>query len=463
MGCDTHVRKLQHSQNGVSHVPYEGANAEAVRTVTSTAVVPLPSATRRAAGRLVVVVLALSLLLGSALEAGVANARPADPVKASIVATKKKKKKAKKKAPCTRWHKVRLKRHGRYVRRHGRIVRVRHCVSRKKREAATVPAPAPAPLRQPGFAVGMNSGPGPLWEAQQMPALHPAIVRFGVDINTKASDLAGAIGGMAARGTQLIPVALFSGRIPSTSEAQNLASWAHAYGPGGTFWAGRSDGAYAMRHIEFGNETNDSYQFGGCGPGCSDYSSRAGQYALRVRDAANAINGPGGNPNVSLLAIGDDSNCNCSQWVDGMFSAVPNLNKMIGGWTAHPYGPKSRYGPILNELVKDTAKYGDTSVPIYITEYGISTDNGRCLSDNYTWPTCLNYAQAAVDMHNAIADMHATYGSRLAAILIFNQRDHEPSGSTSDRESYYGAYQNNFAPKGAYTADILAELAAYRG
>ncbi len=117
----------------------------------------------------------------------------------------------------------------------------------------------------------------------------------------------------------------------------------------------------------------------------------------------------------------------------------------------------------MSELVKDTAKHGDTTLPIYITEYGISTDNGRCLSNNYDWPTCLTYAQAAADMHGAIADLHATYGSRLAALMIFVQRDQASSGSSSSRESYYGAYQMNGSSKGAYTAEVQYELSTYRG
>ena len=218
-------------------------------------------------------------------------------------------------------------------------------------------------------------------------------------------------------------MAEFYGSIPSTSQAQSLASWAHAFGPGGTFWQGRSDGNLAVRYIEFGNETNESYQFGGVNSGPS-YTSRAQNYALRAKDAVDAINNPSsGNPGVGLLAQGDNGGCGCSQWVDGMFSAVPDLNKRIAGWTIHPYGPKSRYGPIMDQAVRDTAKHGDTTLPFFITEYGISTNNGQCLDSNYQWPTCLTYQQAADSLHGAIADMHQTYGKRLAALLIFEQRD----------------------------------------
>src|SRR5689334_14781536 len=145
MRLGTHLRKLRISQSGCPDVPAGGSDMGPVMNVTSPTVVPLlPSVTRRVGLRLLVVAVGLSLLLGSAFEAGAASARPADAVK-SATTKKKKKKRAVKKAPCTRWHKVRLKRHGHYVRRHGRIVRVRHCVSRKKRQAATAPPATTAP------------------------------------------------------------------------------------------------------------------------------------------------------------------------------------------------------------------------------------------------------------------------------------------------------------------------------
>jgi len=415
--------------------------------------VPLPSATRRVVVRLVACIVALALLSPAVSEA---NDSPSfRPAKAHAVVAKKKKRKR-----CRKHRWVRVRRHGHFIKRHGRYVRVRRCAPARKRSTATTPAPPAAQgPSAPGFTVGMVSGPAPAWEAGLMPSLHPRMVRFEQSIDTPASKLADNVGGMAARGTEVIPMASFYGRVPSTSEAQGLASWAKAYGPGGTYWQNHPGGQYAMRYIEFGNETNQSYQFN-CGPGCSGYKARAQQYALRARDAAQAIQAA--NPNVKLLAIGEDANCDCSDWVDGMFSAVPDLNRWIGGWTLHPYGPKQRYGPILNQLVKDTTKHGDTTLPFFATEYGISTDNGRCVNKNYEWPLCLSYAQAGANLVAAVNDMHATY-PRLRAIFIYNQRDGAKSGSTTSYEGFFGAMQNGGAPKGAYTTAVQSLLAAFRG
>ena len=251
----------------------------------------------------------------------------------------------------------------------------------------------------------------------------------------------------------------FIGRMPGPSEARNLGRWARAFGPGGSFWRRRSDGRLAVRYIEFGNETNQSYQYDDCGPGCADYPQRAQEYALRFKDAQEAIDGADGNHRVGLLAISDDSGS--STWADNMYEAVPDLTSRVAGWTEHPYGPD--YKTKTNNMLEGVARHGGGKLPIFITEYGIATDNGRCLTDNYGWPRCLTYQQAADDLRAAIAGLRETYGSQLAQILLFAQIDGEPSGATDDREAYFGALQSAGQDKGAFTAAVTAELNAHRG
>ena len=65
------------------------------------------------------------------------------------------------------------------------------------------------------------------------------------------------------------------------AEAQNLATWAAEFGPGGRFWAGRPDGDLAVQQIEFGNETSYGYQYGDTWSDAS-YANRAEQYATRL-------------------------------------------------------------------------------------------------------------------------------------------------------------------------------------
>jgi hypothetical protein len=322
--------------------------------------------------------------------------------------------------------------------------------------------PAAPPPRAPavtGFTVGMVSGPAAAWEAglTDKVSLHPAVVRVGFQIGASVASVQKQVEGLAAKGEQALLVAEFPGRIPSTTEAQSLAAWAQVFGPGGSFWQGRSDGALAVRNIEFGNETNEGYQFGGVSSG-SSYIARAQSYAQRARDAADAIRAA--NPNVGLLAQADNGGSGTSQWVDGMFSAVPDLNKHVAGWTAHPYGPKTRYAPIMDKAMSDTAKHGDTTLPFFITEYGISTNNGTCLDSNYTWPTCLTYAQAAQSLVGAVTDLKSSY-PRLRALFIFEQRDmaDDPTG----REGNFGAVKTDGTPKGAFFSAIQSLTSTYRG
>ena len=75
-----------------------------------------------------------------------------------------------------------------------------------------------------------------------------------------------------------------------------------------------------------------------------------------------------------------------------MFAAVPNLGGIAAGWTVHPYGPRpsgSRDSPDSSIRPRRSA----ARAPIFLTEWGIATDNGRHLSDNYDWPTDISYAR----------------------------------------------------------------------
>jgi hypothetical protein len=305
----------------------------------------------------------------------------------------------------------------------------------------------------------MNAGPAAAYEARIGSQLHPSVVRLDFDISTPVDKIAPTVGALAARGERVQLLAGFIGRMPGASEAQNLGRWARAFGPGGSFWRGRSDGRLAVRYIEFGNETNQGYQYDDCGPGCPDYSRRAGEYAVRFKEAQEAIAGAEGNHRVGLLAISDDSGS--STWADSMYEAVPDLTSRVAGWIEHPYGPD--YKARINNMLAGVARQGGGRLPIFITEYGIATDNGRCLTDNYGWPRCLTYQQAADDLRGVIANMRDTYGSQLAEILIFAQIDGQPSGTSDDREAYFGALQSMGQDKGPFTAAVIAALNAHRG
>jgi hypothetical protein len=325
--------------------------------------------------------------------------------------------------------------------------------------------PAPPPVAAPpppkslpapeagGFQPGVNSGPQVAIDVPAAATLGAKQVRIEFGIATPAASMATVVAGYAAKGIRVLPLAGFYGTLPSAAAAQNLAGWARAYGPGGTFWAGRSDGALAIRSIEFGNETSYGYQYGD-GAGSASYTARAQTYAVRLKEAAQAISA--GGVKVGLLAQADDWT---GGWVNGMYSAVPDLSNYVGGWTIHPYG--GGWSTRMKNLVSQTASHGaPATIPIDITEWGIATDNGRCLSDNYGFNKCMSYQEAGSTLTSSVTEMRKTFGGRLRTFMLYQVRDQATSGASGEREKYFGALQQNLQPKGAYTTAVQALMAS---
>jgi hypothetical protein len=306
----------------------------------------------------------------------------------------------------------------------------------------------------PGLAGSANH---PL-SARAAASLGADVVRLEFDIGTPAAQLRASVAELTSRGVRPLLLAGFHGRTPTQAEAQNLAGWAAEFGPGGTFWAGRSDGHLAVQQIEFGNETSYSHQYGDTYSSPS-YKQRARVYATRLAQAHAAIRFSG-RP-VGLLAQADDGGTGSSAWVDGMFEAVPGLAGMVDGWTVHPYGPRSRWKPKLDRLIAQTAARGaPASIPIDVTEYGISSSDGRALSDNYGWPVNQTYAQAGAALDATVREMRAdpAIGPRLRLFMIYAAHDLRPPGATKDREHSFGALQHDLAEKGAYSGEVREQF-----
>jgi hypothetical protein len=316
----------------------------------------------------------------------------------------------------------------------------------------TTPPPPPPPSV---FAMGVTTGSSFAYELPFLTSLGAHTARLLYNIGTSASSMAPVMDAYAKAGVRPLLAAEFYGRLPSTAEAQNLATWAKAYGPGGTFWQGKTYPANtAVTRIEFGHETSYSYQF----PDYSlpTYAARAQTYALRFKDAQVAIKAA--NPNVGLLAQGDNA-VNQTAWVVNMFKAVPDLGTRAAGWTIHPYGPNWRTR--IDSTINSTRAAGSPDLPIWVTEWGLSTDNGRCLSDNYGFDKCMTYQLAARTLHAALTGMISTYGNRLGAFFLYQAHDQAPTGTQTGREYYFGALQQKGGAKGAYTSEVKADLGAH--
>ncbi|HEU4701678.1 MAG TPA: cellulase family glycosylhydrolase [Conexibacter sp.] len=319
------------------------------------------------------------------------------------------------------------------------------------------PSPSPTPTTPTPidgtFRMGVVAGSAHQYELSFLRTLGVRTARIEFGVGTSASSLASDVDAYARAGIRPLLLATFYGRNPSTAEAQNLANWARAYGPGGSFWAGKSYPANtAVTQIEFGNETSYTYQFSDNSSGT--YAARAQTYAQRARDAATAIRAA--NPNVGLLVQADNAQQQTA-WVQNMFRAVPNLGDLAAGWTIHPYGPS--WASRVDSTINATRTAGSRDLPIWITEWGLSSDNGRCLSDNYGWNRCMTYGEAASTLHSVLSGMHGRYGSRLGAFYLYQAHDQYASGTKTGREAYFGALQSNGTAKGAYTNEVKANLA----
>jgi hypothetical protein len=278
------------------------------------------------------------------------------------------------------------------------------------------------------------------------------VVRVEFDIGTPARALRSTVAALTRRGARPLLLAGFHGRVPSETEARNLGSWAATYGPGGSYWRKHPRHRLPVRLIEFGNETSYRDQYGDTYTDQS-YMDRAELYATRFAQAHRAI----GRRDVGLLAQADDGGTASPVWVRHMFEAVPKLGRMVAGWTVHPYGPREKWQPKLRRAIAQTSAAGAPArIPIDITEYGISSDGGRGLSDNYGWPTDMDSDAAALALRTTVADMEADrrIGKRLRLFMLYSAHDLRPPGATNDREAYFGALRHNLAPKGAYTAEV---------
>jgi hypothetical protein len=282
------------------------------------------------------------------------------------------------------------------------------------------------------------------------------LCRVEFDISTPAPTLDRVIGTYARAGIRVQPLAGFQGRLPTESDALRLRSWALRFGPGGTFWNGRKI-RMPVLNIEFGNETSYSYQYdhNGTWSASVELAARARVYAVRAKSASIGLRGTG----VGLLVQAEDGNARSSVWVDEMFAAVPDLAGWVSGWTIHPYG-EGGFDKI-DRMIEQLAAHGaPSSIPIFITEWGLASENGRALTNNYGYPTDMTYAEAATTLRSVMARWKTAYGSRIAEVIYYMLTDLQPPGTTTEREPYFGALKVDGSRKGEYTLEVRAQLGA---
>ncbi len=256
-------------------------------------------------------------------------------------------------------------------------------------------------------------------------------VRAEWAVETDPARLDGVFSKFAAQGIRPLVLAGFQDRFPARAAIRRFCSGIAArFGPGGSMDLPR---AAAVRHIELGNETSYPYQTATYG--------EPERYAELVQTCAGAVRQ--GNPRVGVLAQGDDPAS--VGWVARMHRAVPELGGLVAGWTSHPYGPPSRGEALLDRVRDQTAAMG-SAAPIFVTEWGLASDNRRCLSNNYGWTRCMTPGQARDALVQTVRRWRDKY-PRLRAIYYYQTKDQRRSGSSAEGEHYFGLTRHDGAPK----------------
>ena len=135
--------------------------------------------------------------------------------------------------------------------------------------ASPPPPPPPPPAKEHETTPPVETGSGPfemgvvmgsaeLYELPWAATLKAGTARVEFGIDDPVSMLEPIVEAYAKDGVRPLLLASFNERVPSVAEAENVAKWAVAFGPGGTFWQGKGKGLpadTAVTDIEFGNET----------------------------------------------------------------------------------------------------------------------------------------------------------------------------------------------------------------
>jgi hypothetical protein len=311
-------------------------------------------------------------------------------------------------------------------------------------DVAETRAATPPPGGWPRLQLGVVGSQAPQ-APDEIHALGAHVMRDEFTAGTTVEQLAPIVDALAARGIRLQPLVGWDDGTPAP-DLTAVARWAAAFGPGGTHWAGRSD-ATAMTDIELGNENAFYYKSGV--PDDDRYHALARAYGARAADAARAVHAA--NPAVGVLVELESADSERSTWIDDTLAAGgPDLVHLMHGPVIHPYGPDWQA-----KIDRDRGflRARGVTAPFFVTEWGISSDDGADLSDNYDWPTDLTYDRAGALLRTAVTAM-AGEPDRVRQVLLYQVFDQRDPGEDTDREHYFGLVRHDGSDKGGYTAAV---------
>jgi len=233
-----------------------------------------------------------------------------------------------------------------------------------------------------------------------------------------------------------------------TAYARFVGQVTARYGPGGTFWQAHSSYAeYAPVYFEIWNE-----------PWYTFFSNTVdpARYARLVKAAT--IAGRAANPGARFIIEAEWQYSTDGQswhnWVNDMYTAVPDLNSYFDAYATHPYGNGSvdnwtpgngdAFQTRRLEVIHDLfVSHGAGDRKMWITEIGWSTcATSKCYSEA---DQAANYAR-----FDQLARTKWTY---VAAVFYFAFSDHGPL-DTQNKEYWFGVIRHDGSHKPSY--DVLA-------
>jgi hypothetical protein len=217
------------------------------------------------------------------------------------------------------------------------------------------------------------------------------------------------------------------------------------YGPGGQFW--RDNPELPARPLEWYELWNEPWN--------ARCNRDPAIYARLVVAAVNA--GRAARSAARFLIDGDTFyqtlGGQTSDWIAGMYAAVPALGRYFDALSIHPYGGNpavqtpganvdTEPGYLIERAHAELAAHGDGNKPVWVTEIGWSTCSGPGV--------CVTEGQQALYLAELLRLSVTTWRSYVRAVFVYDLRDIGPAPA-SDPEAWYGLLRPDLTRKPAWS------------
>jgi hypothetical protein len=402
----------------------------------------LSTSSRRILGAALVVVGLCLLVLG----ASDAEARGKTKVRSAIALDGAPKGKCRKLAASrSRSAATRVKRPAaaRRISRRVRIRVLRRCSSRRTKVVAPTQVSGSLVVGIDGGYMGWSDT-----EVEERAELGAAVTRHEWDpwqpVNEQDEVMEETAGEIHTR----IHALLGANQLPDPASYQQwVLEFIGRYGIGGSFWDEHpeyDEQRFAITSVELGNE-----------PYFGEMSVE--EYAYSVRPVLEEIQ----RRNLPVtVVLPSRTYGNDTDWMDGLYALIPNLNELFDAFAEHPYwyghdpaevdaaGP---FGRIETARLRMN-EHGANTKPIWITEYGEST--AACGEE------CVPEAVQAQHLQQMLEAVVSRSDWGVKMISVFQLRDR--GTNQSDRERQFGLLRQDGSAKPAYDI-VRSAMAAYRG